>query len=179
VTSLSAHEVNPLARLQDARLPLAGRIRDRAQRGPLPQLRPRRAGDAPPTGCERRDHRGRAPARLRVRPARVGSDRHLQARGEARRRRPSLARRARRPPSRRQALPPVTWSALPPHVRELAERACTRSELEALKLWDPGRVGYRTVAAQLGISTSTVRDRIQRGLTKIGREAERVGLDLR
>jgi predicted DNA-binding protein (UPF0251 family) len=73
----------------------------------------------------------------------------------------------------------VTWSALPPHVRELAERACTRSELEALKLWDPGRVGYRTVAAQLGISTSTVRDRIQRGLTKIGREAERVGLDLR
>lgn len=72
----------------------------------------------------------------------------------------------------------MIWEALRPELRSLAERVCTVKELDALKLWDPDLVGYRTVAAQLAISPSTARDRIQRGLAKIGREAERVGLDL-
>jgi len=60
----------------------------------------------------------------------------------------------------------VSWATLPPEVRELAERVCTRKELEALKLWDAG-AGYRRVALMLGISPSSARDRIVRAVRKL------------
>lgn len=69
----------------------------------------------------------------------------------------------------------MSWSQLPPGLRALAEDVCTSKELDALKLYEPQRVGYRSVAVLLGISVSTARDRINRALAKIGRALEEAG----
>lgn len=60
----------------------------------------------------------------------------------------------------------ASWTTLPPEIRELAERVCTRAELDALKLWDAG-YGYARLGAALGISRSAARDRIKNGMRKI------------
>ncbi len=54
---------------------------------------------------------------------------------------------------------------------QIAQRVCTTKELEAFTLWNRG-AGYRRVADQLGISTSTVRDRIDRATRKIYTDPE-------
>ena len=61
----------------------------------------------------------------------------------------------------------MRWSELSPELRELAERVCTQKELDALKLWDPDVVGFRSVALALDISRDSARDRIRSALRKI------------
>lgn len=46
--------------------------------------------------------------------------------------------------------------------------AITTAEYEAMRLWSEGW-GYRRIAIALGISTTTVRDRIDRGTRKLNR----------
>lgn len=60
-------------------------------------------------------------------------------------------------------------------MRVLIERVCTPKEVAALKLYDPPRVGYRTLGALLSVSSSTARDRVQRALSKVGRELNAAG----
>lgn len=43
----------------------------------------------------------------------------------------------------------------------------TEKEWDAMRLWNPGVVGYRSVGLALGIAPETARDRIRRGLRKI------------
>lgn len=61
-------------------------------------------------------------------------------------------------------------------LRALADAAgVTAKERDALLLWDPGVVGYRSVGLALDIAPETARDRIKRALRKI---AAREAIDL-
>jgi predicted DNA-binding protein (UPF0251 family) len=53
-------------------------------------------------------------------------------------------------------------------VWELARAVCTPLELEALRLNE--QMGYKRMAAHLGLSISTVRGRVDRATAKIMRE---------
>lgn len=50
----------------------------------------------------------------------------------------------------------------------IAERVCTPAELAALRLHED--MGYKRMAAYLGLSISTVRGRVDRATAKIRRE---------
>lgn len=65
-----------------------------------------------------------------------------------------------------------SWEALDPKIRAAAHRACTPAQLDALKLWEDG-LGYRRIAMQLGITTSSARDRIHRALAAVENALER------
>ena len=62
---------------------------------------------------------------------------------------------------------------LPPDVRLVAEQVCTEKELAALRLWNPGVAGYKSVALALDISPDTARDRIKRAIRKIEKQTRR------
>ena len=66
----------------------------------------------------------------------------------------------------------MSWSTLPPDLRKLAEEACTRKEIDALKLKAAG-YGYRRIGVVLGIGATTARDRISRAERKILAALER------
>lgn len=58
---------------------------------------------------------------------------------------------------------------LPPQVREIAKELLTAKELDAVELSTSG-VGYKRLAILYGVSISTARDRVQRGMMKLGRD---------
>jgi DNA-binding CsgD family transcriptional regulator len=60
----------------------------------------------------------------------------------------------------------MSWSDLPPELQTAAKTAMTAREFEAYRLWEDG-LGYGRIALVLGISPSTVRDRIKRGIRKV------------
>lgn len=60
----------------------------------------------------------------------------------------------------------MSWNTLDPLIRQVAENECTEKELHALRLWHNGH-GYQTIARGLGISVSSARGRIHRGLDRI------------
>lgn len=60
-------------------------------------------------------------------------------------------------------------SAPPPeaaHIRSLAERVCTEAELEAWRLVQRG-MSQRAISLALGISRSSVRDRVESAARKV------------
>lgn len=69
----------------------------------------------------------------------------------------------------------MTWASLPPDLRELAEQVCTPKQLDALKLWN-GAMNYRFIGHTLGISASTARGRVERGLDAVIRAAAAAGM---
>lgn len=60
----------------------------------------------------------------------------------------------------------MSWANLPPHIRQIAETVCTDKEIAALRLWENG-CGYRRIGLILGISMSTARGRVHRGIDRI------------
>jgi DNA-binding CsgD family transcriptional regulator len=67
----------------------------------------------------------------------------------------------------------MSYSKLPADVREFAERALTRKQLDVFKLWCAG-VGTARIGIMLDISESTARGHLRRALQKLDLEARRV-----
>lgn len=53
-----------------------------------------------------------------------------------------------------------------PAILLLAERTLTTEQYEAWELWERG-LGYTNIAAKLGISRSSARDRIHRAIARL------------
>jgi len=62
-------------------------------------------------------------------------------------------------------------------IEQLATAGVTRKEYDALRLYERGRAGYRTVGMALGIAPETVVGRIARGIRKIEEASRRGGAD--
>jgi len=60
----------------------------------------------------------------------------------------------------------MTWHRLPRIYQEIAETVCTKPELDALKLSLEAE-SQRSIARILGITRSSVRDRLDNAHTKI------------
>jgi DNA-binding CsgD family transcriptional regulator len=67
----------------------------------------------------------------------------------------------------------MAWSDLSPETREIAQRVCTREQLEVLKL-KAGGIGFRTIGLALGISREAAKDRFRRAEANIRQERERL-----
>ena len=65
----------------------------------------------------------------------------------------------------------MSWNGVPPELREVIERVCTEKEIEVLKIKaSMPNAGRRTIAAMLGISDASVRDRQRSAERKIRQE---------
>lgn len=57
-------------------------------------------------------------------------------------------------------------------IVEIADRVCTRAQAEAVELYESG-FGYRLIAQRLGLSPTTVRDRLDRAWIRIDQQLAR------
>ena len=55
----------------------------------------------------------------------------------------------------------------------IAERVCTRAQIEVVELHEAG-LGYRTIGRRLGLSPTSVRDRLDRATERIDAELHRL-----
>ena len=65
----------------------------------------------------------------------------------------------------------MSWNGVDPELRKIIERCCTQKEIEVLKIKAAyPNAGRRTIAAMLGISDASVRDRLRSAERKIRQE---------
>jgi DNA-binding CsgD family transcriptional regulator len=65
----------------------------------------------------------------------------------------------------------MSWRTLPPHVRQAAEHALTRKQLDVLKLHLAG-CGTRRIATMLSISEPTAREHLRRAKARLNTSLE-------